>query len=410
LASQRWYAGSGEPTVANTDRIALGTDLDAVIVTTEDGDRYHLIQTDAQPDRADQPAAATALARLVAEGASARGPGGAVRSRWIGGPIGRGASRSLGAEQSNTSMAVGGTHLVKVLRRLRPGAHPEVEIGCHLAGTDAPVPALAGWWEWEATDGTTSVLGTVHELIGGALDGWALTLAALAADPDTHLRRLHELGTTVADLHRALAQPGEGFGTSVGDGHQLWALADRVLEDPALPPAGHQLVAHAVNSIGTDLGAAIRTHGDLHLGQTLHGSDGWRIIDFEGEPDRALEERRQRSSPLRDVAGMLRSLHYATATASRVAGGRSGDHPPSSWRPGWLPAARAAFLDGYLAAVGPALVPTSAVATRELLALFELEKVLYELRYEERHRPDWAAIPSQGLAELIGSSTTGEED
>jgi trehalose synthase-fused probable maltokinase len=169
------------------------------------------------------------------------------------------------------------------------------------------------------------------------------------------------------------------------------------------------MVAHAVATIGTDLGSSIRGHGDLHLGQTLHSSAGWRIIDFEGEPDRPLAERRQRTSPLRDVAGMLRSLHYATASARRATStATEGASPAVGPRPGWLPAARAAFLDGYLATVQPELVPASAVATRELIRLYELEKVLYEIRYEERHRPDWVAIARHGLASVLGVATDGE--
>jgi maltose alpha-D-glucosyltransferase/alpha-amylase len=173
----------------------------------------------------------------------------------------------------------------------------------------------------------------------------------------------------------------------------LWALADRLLADPLLPPDGHHLVARAVDAVGTDTGAAIRVHGDLHLGQTLLGGDGWMLLDFEGEPDRPVAERRVHASPLRDVAGMLRSLAYAVAAHER-----SGGAPLA---PGWEPAARAALLDGYLAAVDPALLPGSAASVDQLLALLELEKVLYEVAYERAHRPDWEAIPLAGLDRLV---------
>lgn len=143
---------------------------------------------------------------------------------------------------------------------------------------------------------------------------------------------------------------------------------------------------------GLDTGPVIRHHGDLHLGQTLHTPRGWMIIDWEGEPARSLAERRAKHSPLRDVAGMLRSFSYAAATHARSHG-----HEPL----GWLAAARAAFLDGYLAAADPTLLPPTAVATARVLALLELEKVVYELGYELANRPDWLAIPAGGLRSLL---------
>ncbi|HEX2575685.1 MAG TPA: hypothetical protein VHK88_05000, partial [Aquihabitans sp.] len=156
------------------------------------------------------------------------------------------------------------------------------------------------------------------------------------------------------------------------------------------------LAVALADRLGTDLGAAIRHHGDLHLGQVVLGDDRWVILDFEGEPARPLAERRRRHSPLRDVAGMLRSFAYAAATARRSEG-----HLLS---PGWEPAARAAFLDGYLATVQPELLPASSVATRDLLTLLELEKVVYEIGYELDHRPDWVGLPVEGLRRLLAGA------
>ena len=152
-------------------------------------------------------------------------------------------------------------------------------------------------------------------------------------------------------------------------------------------------MAHALDGIGADAGAAIRTHGDLHLGQTMVGADGWVIFDFEGEPSRPLAERGGRTSPLRDVAGLLRSLAYVRATHEL-----DGNRPVSA---GWEAAARAAVLDGYLATIDPALLPTSAASTRHLLTLFELEKLAYEVAYERAHRPDWEVVPRSGLDALV---------
>lgn len=410
LGTQRWYAADhGEPAVTGVRRIELAgaPDLTIVLVDTDGGDRYQLVQADGAPDRADQPGVATELGRWVAGGATATapapaptspaptspadvGPGGdRIEARWIGEPPGDALARPLGAEQSNTSVVIGGTHVLKVLRRVRPGAHPEVEVGRHLAAVAAgpdhphvPVPALAGWYQLvPAGGGEPTVLGLVHELIPGALDGWQLILSALAADPGGSLDRLRALGVAVAELHAALAAPGEGFGTVPIEPEDVRALAT----EEALEPLAVR--------IGTDGGAAIRTHGDLHLGQTLLGPDGWAILDFEGEPLRSLEERRRRQSPLRDVAGMLRSLAYAAAAHERASGRRLS--------PGWEPAARAALLDGYLTTIPPALVPTSAAATHALLTLYEVEKATYEIAYERAHRPDWLAIPAAGLARLI---------
>ncbi len=344
------------------------------------------------------PAVAGALARFVAaDGRALAGAGAELRGRWIGAKApGRIAARPLGAEQSNTSVAVGGTHVLKVLRRVTEGVHPEVEVGAHLAGSPgAPVAQLAGWYELVGLDGGVTTLGLVHDLVPGALDGWGLVLSALAADPSAILVRLRELGVAIAVLHGALARPSEqgAFGVEPLAGTAVWSLADRILADPSAPAAAHPVVAHAVASLGEDAGAAIRTHGDLHLGQTVVGPDGWVVLDFEGEPARSLEERRARTSPLRDVAGMLRSLSYAAASHDR-----SGGRPLS---PGWEPAARAAFLDGYLATVDPALLPRSMASTHHLLTLLELEKVVYELAYERAHRPDWIDIPQRGLDHLL---------
>ena len=148
----------------------------------------------------------------------------------------------------------------------------------------------------------------------------------------------------------------------------------------------------ALSATGTG-GRVIRTHGDLHLGQTMLTDRGWVILDFEGEPARPLPERRLKRSPLRDVAGMLRSFSYAAA-GSRIL---RGVEPPE----GWEAAARAAYLEGYRERVDRALLPPGQDAIDRLLAVFELEKAVYELRYELNNRPDWVGIPVAGIARLL---------
>jgi trehalose synthase-fused probable maltokinase len=141
-------------------------------------------------------------------------------------------------------------------------------------------------------------------------------------------------------------------------------------------------------------GLFIRVHGDYHLGQVLWTTAGdWVVIDFEGEPARPLPERRRRASPLRDVAGMLRSFTYAADAAPLL----SGVAPPD----GWEKRCREAFLAGYRTTADLRLLPPSEVGGERLLALFELEKLLYELRYEVENRPGWAAVPVAGLVRLL---------
>jgi maltokinase len=139
----------------------------------------------------------------------------------------------------------------------------------------------------------------------------------------------------------------------------------------------------------------IRTHGDFHLGQTMLTDRGWVILDFEGEPARPLPERRLKRSPLRDVAGMLRSFSYAGAGARIL----RGVDPPEDWEE----RARETFLAGYRERVDSGLLPPGQQATDQLLAVFELEKAVYELRYELNNRPDWVGIPVAGIVRLLDS-------
>jgi predicted trehalose synthase len=467
LAGQRWFAASttGQaPVVRSLERAPLPTVPPVTIglVEMSDGDRYQLLlpapagvaakrpkspsstRNAEEPDAEEPDAplelgkdteAIDALGRFVACNAtSSPGPDGAVVvGHWLDDEarLGDGATRLLGVEQSNTSAVVGGTHVLKAFRRVQAGPHPELEVGRHLATVadthPAPVARLAGWYEVSpgGPDSESTVLGVVQELVAGAADGWALVLSGLAADPTRLLGRLHDLGVAVAELHDALAQPAAPTASTAADAPEAFGrvpldaarvdevaattadAAARLLatvpeQTPGTDALGERagevagLAEALAAAVGSDRGSAIRHHGDLHLGQTVVGAEGWVILDFEGEPARPLEERRRRHSPLRDAAGMLRSFAYAAATHRRSAG----RHLPV----GWEPAARAAFLDGYLAAVDPELLPTSPVATRRLLELFELEKLVYELGYEAAHRPDWLPIPLAGLQALLGET------
>ena len=140
-------------------------------------------------------------------------------------------------------------------------------------------------------------------------------------------------------------------------------------------------------------GRVIRTHGDYHLGQTLYTPRGWVVIDFEGEPARPLPERRQKRSPLRDVAGMLRSFAYVTSAAEMLRGQEAPE--------GFEQRARETFLEHYLEHVEATLLPAGEAAIVNLLSIYELEKAIYELRYELDHRPDWITIPVAGISRLL---------
>jgi maltose alpha-D-glucosyltransferase/alpha-amylase len=162
-------------------------------------------------------------------------------------------------------------------------------------------------------------------------------------------------------------------------------------------------VRDAVLGMPGDL-AKIRVHGDYHLGQVLATADDFVVIDFEGEPLRPMAERRARSSPLRDVAGMLRSFAYAAYVAARETPGLASGVKVATWER----AAREAFLDGYVDRARSAavpLLPGDPDALARALALFELHKALYEVMYEAGHRPDWIAIPVEGARRALAAVT-----
>jgi maltokinase len=250
----------------------------------------------------------------------------------------------------------------------------------------------------------------VQRYVPGAWDGWELALDELGADPERFVARLRELGAVIGRMHSVLASDASdpAFAPEEPSDESLSLLTatideeiERVfLELPELdamePIAGRgaevrdrlQLLSH----VGAR-GKLIRHHGDLHLGQTMLAADGWVILDFEGEPARPLLERRRKRSPLRDVAGMLRSFAYA-ASASDLQRGRPAPE-------GWEDRAREAFINGYFETVDPSLMPPGEAATRTLLSIFELEKAVYELRYELNNRPDWVGIPVAGIARLL---------
>ena len=319
--------------------------------------------------------------------------------------------RSLDVEQSNSSVVLDDMHMLKLYRRLEAGPNPELEMLRALAARGfRHAPALHGALETSGPPLETA-LTSVTEFVPAAGGGWELTLESFADDPDWLPDRAWRLGEVTAGLHTALAAndadphlaPEEPSAESLG---LLVAAIDEEIastfaslpEDDALGAVAHRTedlrdLVQELAGVGPG-GLAIRTHGDYHLGQVLWTlGDDWMVIDFEGEPARSLPERRRKRSPLRDVAGMTRSFAYAADAALLSDGGV----PPD----GWVDACRDAFIDGYLASADERLLPPSRVGFDRLLALFELEKLVYELRYETRNRPDWASIPVVGLLRLL---------
>jgi len=321
--------------------------------------------------------------------------------------------RPVGVEQSNSSIVFSDSLILKAFRRVEPGENPELELLRFLSARGFPnIAPLAGWYDFEGrlVDAT---LGILQEFLAGARDGWELVLDELATDPDALLERVRALGEVTGELHTVLGSEASdpAFSPDEPSTESLSILTanvdeqiERVFMELPETPATEPILGRGqdvrerlqlLSYIGAG-GKVIRTHGDLHLGQTMLTPDrGWAILDFEGEPARSLPERRLKRSPLRDVAGMLRSFSYAAAGSSIL---RGVDAPAD-----WEDHARAAFLDGYRSTVDVALLPPGQQAMDQLLTVFELEKVVYELRYELNNRPDWVAIPVAGIVRLLES-------
>jgi trehalose synthase-fused probable maltokinase len=359
------------------------------------------------------------LARLLSASAMVERPTGRVEFHGLPGSAPLAAAtrvRTLTGEQTNTSLVFDEQVVLKVFRRLAAGTNPELEMLRFLSAHGFEnIAELVGWFEHrsELIDAT---LGIAVRHVAGARNGWELTLDALAAgEGEALMASLAELGTVTGRMHTLLGSdaadpdfaPEEANVETTAllaatiDEHLERTLDDRP-DDPALQPIAHrseelrEYVRHAAQ--GANGGRLIRHHGDFHLGQTLAVRGGWVIVDFEGEPARSLLERRRKRSALRDVACMLRSFAYAAAVAELQRGVR----PPADWERH----ARQTFVEAYLDTVDPSLLPPDRAAIEQTLAFLELEKAVYELRYEVDHRPDWVPIPVAALSRLLEARAT----
>lgn len=388
--------------------------LQHALVGTWDDDLGHVYAYDALHDHEATP---TWLA-----GFRAGGPLGAVTFHQVGDevPVEADArSTLLTGEQSNSSVAYGETGLMKLFRRVTPGQNPDIEILTALTQQhNEHVAALYGWVEAQTEKGETLQLGFLQQFLRTASDGWDLALASLRtlyAGTEEHADQsggdfaaeAERLGVSVAEIHQMLA---EAFPTESWQREELYALADSmsarleaaldVVPDLAPLAAGLHARFDAVRHLQHPVPAQ-RVHGDLHLGQTLRTVRNWKVIDFEGEPAKALEERRRPDSPWRDVAGMLRSFDYA-AEITRIdheqAAGDADEVAEERARE-WSSRNVEAFLTGYSSVTGTA-------PERSLLVAYATDKAVYEAVYEARNRPAWLPIP---MAALRRAATSGGE-
>jgi maltokinase len=452
LPRHRWF-GAKERTISHVDvwdeatlddgSPALVVALLAVRYADETSDCYHvllLVDDDGGArDAFEDIERVRVLGRLMSQGETIKGSSGVFHFGGPGldpsSPPGTDSIRAMGAEQSNSSVVMDEAVILKLFRRVEPGPNPELELTRLLTAEGfESIPAQVGeiLYEREADGADVEIdLGVAQQLIDGR-EGWAAILQELGylydragtEDPDeaveelagTSLDELARLGDATASLHVVLAR--EGLEPDVvaepvdHDDLSTWARAIRASLERVQGSGIAELrdydtaIRARIDELEAipDAGRKTRTHGDYHLGQVMLTARGWMILDLEGEPARSLEERRAKQSPLRDVAGMLRSFSYAAIAAllERAEPRSEGWRRLEPWAEAWERAARQRFLGAYLATSHEGgFLPPDRDDMATMLDAFELEKALYEVRYEQAHRPAWLPIPLRGIARVL---------
>jgi trehalose synthase-fused probable maltokinase len=428
VTGQRWYGSKTRmPTHATVIDEALLRDADpslrlqliALGFETGTHETYQLLTNDSLDALAD-PRNVRELVHMIRGGITVSAGEGQVEFRSIEGFAGLGTeltdARMISTEQSNTSIVFDEELILKVFRRLEPGVNPELEMLRFLTDRGFPNVAQLGGWYAYAGAPMDATLGVLQQYVRGALDGWELALRELSEAPDRFLARLRRLGAVTGTMHTLLgsdatdptfapeepSQEALAILTATVD-EEIQRIFMELPDDPsALEPirGRGEEVRERLGQLShvAGFGKVIRTHGDYHLGQTLWAEEDWVLLDFEGEPARSLPERRRKRAPLRDVAGMLRSFAYAVSAAEQLRGA----HVPGDWEL----RAREEFLAGYDETIDPALLPAGQAAIERLLTIFELEKSVYELRYELNNRPDWIGIPVAAIARLLETESS----
>jgi maltokinase len=459
LGSQRWFAGKGQgprdlAIVADTELVSGDPELRHLIVAVSHGTAVDYYQVLIGLRR--RLPARLKHARIGPSGGGSAGGGrvvydalhdsdltkpllagiaagteiGSLRMRAIPGArfeTGRD-SLVLGSEQSNTSLIYGEESILKVFRRLSPGPNPDLEVTTALARLGSPQVAEPLGWIETRLEGAPTSLAILSRYLRLATDGWTLAATSVrdlyaavgdAGDRDQNERTAdgkpaakvragdaggdfagesRRLGIATAQVHADLAA---AFGTDELGTDAIGEVTERMYRKLDLAVAAVPELAKHVDMISdaySELAKLAgpfpvqRVHGDYHLGQVLRTETGWVVLDFEGEPATPLAQRRARSSPLRDVAGMLRSFDYA---ARHQLIGHAGQAALSDAARDWVRRNASAFCVGYAEAGG--LDP---VANQVLLRALQLDKAVYEVLYEARHRPSWLPIPLDSLAEF----------
>jgi len=460
LGSQRWFAGKGQglhdlAIVADTELLAGDPELRHLIVAVSHSTEVHYYQIlvglrrrlparlqhvriGAVGDGADGGGRIAydalhdaELTKPLLAGIAADADTGALRMRTVpGASFTTGLdSLVLGSEQSNTSLVYGEESILKVFRRLSVGPNPDLEVTIALARAGSSrVAEPLGWIETKlegvptslailsrylrlATDGWTLAATSVRDLYATVGDRVANDRGAVDRDADRDAEPVHaadaggdfagearRLGLATAEVHADLAA---AFGTDLLGADAVREMTEQMFRKLDLAVAAVPELGKYVDMI-TDAYSALaklpgpfpvqRVHGDYHLGQVMRTETGWVVLDFEGEPATPLALRRARSSPLRDVAGMLRSFDYA---ARHQLIGHQEEAALSGAARDWVRRNAGAFCTGYAEAGG--LDP---VANQVLLRALQLDKAVYEVLYEARHRPSWLSIPLDSLAEF----------